>query len=154
MYLQLPKSVDVGMLFDIEELTEPGRTDMLGQVLETSDILIPNRPVKISVWAERGQVRLPKATSTRTGKLTLYEPQNDILDAQQEPGADVVVLMGEPRIGKTTIPAIIPAYYTAWDGDDVLFYEKSKEALQVFNDSVWVPIRDASPAFKDLIRSF
>lgn len=149
---RLPERVDVDSFFDLDELCEPGIIEFDRDAIAAAKALLPNKPQRISEWAQSGCVRLPTATSTRAGKIQLYPYQPGILDAQQEPGADIIALMGVPRIGKTTLHMIGVTYYSAHEGDDVLFIERSKDAVQEFHDSVLYPVMNASSAFDDQLR--
>jgi len=150
---RLPKRVDVAEFFDLEELCEPGTLIFDQDAIQAAKALLPNMPMKISAWAQSGCIRLPTATSTRAGALQLYPYQPGILDAQQEPGADIIALMGVPRIAKTTLLMIGVAYYSAHEGDDTLFIERSKDAVQEFHDSVLYPVMNASKAFDGMLRA-
>lgn len=150
--LHLPPTAEVHDLFDLDELTAPGRAAFDLDVRASAAAFHQNRPQLISEWVQSGVLRLPSRTSTLSGRVKLHGYQPGILDALQEPGLEGVVLKGVPRIGKSTMPALAMAYYAAHEGDDVLFYERSKETAQVFHDTTLWPIIQESPAFERMLR--
>jgi phage terminase large subunit GpA-like protein len=150
--LRLPPEVQLTELFDAGELVALGNQAAREAFAAAASALIPNRPMDIVEWAE-STIRLPNTTSNQDGALRLTDMQKGILRAYQERGASVVVQMGVPRILKTT-NLVIVGFYTAFhEGADSLFYERSRPTGQVLHDTNIMPIIEASPRLRALLRT-
>lgn len=137
-------------LFDLAALTAPGKRRALDGLEAAAASLVPNRPMDIVEWAE-DRIRLAATTTDRDGQLRLLPYQKLWLRAMQEPGAEMVVIRTPPRAGKSTVFCIGIGYYTAHEGSDCIFWERTDDESQYFHDKYLHPLLD-SPAFEGLVR--
>ncbi|WP_375453457.1 terminase gpA endonuclease subunit [uncultured Methylobacterium sp.] len=145
------QSLSLDGLFDKAALTAPGKARMEAGLGEAALSLIPNRPVNIADWGEQ-KIRLAATTSDRDGALRLIPYQRMWLEAMQEPGAEIIAIRTPPRAGKSTVYAIGIGYYTAHEGSDCIFWERTDDEAQYFHDKYLHPMLD-SPAFEGLVRA-
>lgn len=138
-------------LFDVAALTAPGKARTVSGLGAAAASLVPNRPRNIADWGE-DRIRLAATTSDRDGKLRLIPYQRMWLEAMQEPGAELIAIRTPPRAGKSTVYAIGIGYYTAHEGSDCIFWERTDDEAQYFHDKYLHPLLE-SPAFEGLVRA-
>ena len=142
--------LDVRLRKELHQLTAPGRRRLRRGVGRISRYLVPNPPIRGADWVERNLV-IPNGS--RPGPVKLDIVQRTIFDLMQDPNVNTVVWLKPPRAGSSTLTALMMIFQAAYDGHDVIFYERSDPEAQNFHDKKLRPILDASTAISHLVRA-
>jgi len=112
-----------------------------------------NPPVDVVDWIEANLVIPYEMAADRAGPVKLSPLQAGIIRASQESGISRVVWRKPPRSGFSTLSSFVMSYYSVYEGDDTIFYERNEGDSQKFHDKFLYPIITNSPAISGYMRS-
>jgi phage terminase large subunit GpA-like protein len=111
--------------------------------------LIRPDPTPILEWAQE-TVRVPAGTGYSSGAFKALPFQKGIIEAWQEDGVDRIYFEKVPRLGSSFICAIGMLYASCFEGEDSIYFERSKADLQRFYDDNIDAIMAESPELQAL----
>ncbi|MDP3408082.1 terminase gpA endonuclease subunit [Bosea sp. (in: a-proteobacteria)] len=134
---------------DISSLTRLGRRRFKRGVARLAAYLRAN-PFKRGVDWVHDVGFIP--SGTRIGPARLDITQRAIFDAMQRFGVKTVVWLKPPRSGSSTLTAWMMLFKALYDGQNVIFYERSDQEGQRFHNKKLLPFWEASDKIVHLLR--
>lgn len=134
---------------DISSLTRLGRRRFKRGVARLASFLRANPFMRGVDWVhDVGFI----PNGSRPGPAVLDVTQRAIFDAMQRFGVKTVVWLKPPRSGSSTLTAWMMLFKALYDGNDVIFYERSDQEGQRFQNKKLLPYWEASDKIVHFLR--
>lgn len=129
-------------------LVAEGVIELARRIAKASDNLVPNLSMDIVEWIEGGEdkekspphIFIPTKVSERSGPMVLTPVQRIIARKLQRLGIKRLTFLKTPRMGSTLFMAALLLYFAVHEGVDVLYYERTDDDAQAFNDKKLMPL--------------
>ncbi|WP_262265499.1 phage terminase large subunit family protein [Microvirga yunnanensis] len=123
------------------------------RALRAGPLQLPPRVDPVD-WAQSGIIRLPKAVTSRPGKLKLVEWQKEPLQAMCRylPGINEVVGIKCTQVGWSLIMEIAAIYYLAYEAAKVTIAQPKQDMAQAFAEEDLDPLLERCPAIQAITR--
>ena len=147
----MTEAVDPKLFREAKPLAATGSREFVESLAWLSESLVAREPEDIPTWVT-ANLFMPAEKTTRGGPIVLTPIQAAIARFWQTPGVEQVTFLKPPRIGSSFINGAGLLYYACHEAQDVIFYERSEQTAQEFNNDKLMPILRNSVSVASLIR--